>query len=243
MKLAGKPAPDTYLAAARTLGVDARAGGRLRGRAVRRGGRPRRRVRLRRRRRPRRPGGGAAPPRRGRRRDGPGRAPRGEHDSPPRVPRRAVGAPRDRAAPRHPRAERVALRALQRPHRTARQPRRGRAARSSGLVPERLLRAPLHCRTPKPATASPSPARRSSTSPTASCSDLLVDDEPFDVRYGNAAHARASPRLPRGDVEQAGGVDFPRRAHGARDLDATRVLHAAVRSSPSATRSSRSTVR
>ena len=38
--LRGKPAPDTFLAGARALGVRARAGGRLRGRAGRGGRRP-----------------------------------------------------------------------------------------------------------------------------------------------------------------------------------------------------------
>ena len=57
LNLAGKPAPDTYLAAARRLGVRRRAVGRLRGCAGRRRGGPRRRFRLRRRSRPRRPDG------------------------------------------------------------------------------------------------------------------------------------------------------------------------------------------
>ena len=38
--LRGKPAPDTFLAGARALGVEPAAGGGLRGRAVRGGGRP-----------------------------------------------------------------------------------------------------------------------------------------------------------------------------------------------------------
>ena len=68
-------------------------------------------------------------------------APGGFRDPAPRVPRGAVGAPRDRAAPRHPRADRVAVRALERPRRAAREPRRGRAARPPGHLPRRLPRA------------------------------------------------------------------------------------------------------
>ena len=46
-------------------------------------------------------------------------------------------------------------------------------------------------RTPRPATATRSPARRSSTSPNGKIIRLLVDDEPFDVRYGQLlAHER-----------------------------------------------------
>ena len=66
--LAGKPAPDTFLAAARALGVEPDAGGRVRGRARRRRGRPGRALRLRRRRRSRGSGRRAAPARRRRRR-------------------------------------------------------------------------------------------------------------------------------------------------------------------------------
>ena len=65
--LAGKPAPDTYLAAARALGVDPDAGGRVRGRARRRRGRAGGPLRLRGRRRPRGPGRRASPARRRRR--------------------------------------------------------------------------------------------------------------------------------------------------------------------------------
>ena len=58
------------------------------------------------------------------------------------VPGRAVGGPRDRARPRPAGADRVGVRALQRPHRAARQPRRGRAVRAARHLSERLLRGP-----------------------------------------------------------------------------------------------------
>ena len=66
--LKGKPAPDTFLAAARAFERAPGAGGGLRGRARRRRSGPCRRLRLRRRRRPRRPGRAAARARRERRR-------------------------------------------------------------------------------------------------------------------------------------------------------------------------------
>ena len=49
------------------------------------------------------------------------------------------------------------------------------------------------CPTPRPATASPSPARPSSTSPTASSSGCIVGDSPFDLRYGQVRSPRAGP--------------------------------------------------
>ena len=71
--LAGKPAPDSYLAAARKLGPRARRGGRLRGRAGRGGRRAGRAVRLRGRRGPGRAGRRAARGRGQHRGAGPGR--------------------------------------------------------------------------------------------------------------------------------------------------------------------------
>ena len=140
--LKGKPAPDTFLAGARALGVapaqaavfeDALAGvqaghdgdfGFVVG--VDRVGQA----------------DGAARARRRRRGQGPGRAAATSRDRAPGVPGRAVGGPRDRAAPRQPRPDRVGVRAVQRPHRAARQPRRGRALRPARHLPRRLLRDP-----------------------------------------------------------------------------------------------------
>ena len=63
-------------------------------------------------------------------------------DPSPVVSLRAVGDPRDTTcAVDELGAARVGVRALQRPHRAARQPRRGRAVRAAGHVPRRLLRA------------------------------------------------------------------------------------------------------
>ena len=135
----GKPAPDTFLAGARRRSAsrpaqaavfeDALAGVEA-GRAGE--------LRLRGRRRPRRAGRGSS------------RAHGAEHR------RRATSAScssamirhpafalepwalrETRARPRRARADRVGVRALQRAHRAARQPRRGRAARPAGHLPER----------------------------------------------------------------------------------------------------------
>ncbi len=67
--LSGKPAPDTFLAGAKALGLEPRGGGGVRGCAGWRGGRPGRRVRLCRGSGPGGAGGGAEGPRRGHRRD------------------------------------------------------------------------------------------------------------------------------------------------------------------------------
>ena len=83
------------------------------------------------------------------------------------VHRRAVD--RARAVARHgvPRRHRDRLRAVQRPHGPARQPRRGGAARHAGHLPQLLLRAAAAAVRRGRVTATRSRARRSSMSPTA----------------------------------------------------------------------------
>ena len=80
---------------------------------------------------------------------------------------RAVGVRETRLRPRRARPDRVGLRAVQRPHRPAGQPRRGRAARPARHLPQLGLRAAAAAVRRGRATATPSRARRSSTSPTA----------------------------------------------------------------------------
>src|SRR6266550_3823571 len=63
-----------------------------------------------------------------------------ESDHPPRLRRRALERPRDAARPERARADGVRVRALERSHRPARQPRRGRALRDPGDLPELVLR-------------------------------------------------------------------------------------------------------
>ena len=111
---------------------------------------------------------------------------------------------------------RVGLRALQRPHRTAGQPRRGRAARAARHLPQLVLRAAAaalrrgRLRLPRVR------ARPSSTSPTASSIRLLVDDEPFDVRYGELRSHERVLDLRAGTLERDGasGARRPARRSG-----------------------------
>ena len=126
------------------------------------------RLRLRRRRRPRRARRRAARARRRRRRRRTSPSCSGDR-APPIRRAEPVGDPRDARSTSTCCAQtRVGVRALQRPHRPARQPRRGRAARPARHLPQRRSTRLARCRTPRPATATPRTARRSSTSPTAS---------------------------------------------------------------------------
>ena len=129
----------------------------------------------------------------------------------------------------------------ERPHRAARQPRRGRALRRPGLVPERVLRAAPAARTPRRATASPSPVRRSSTSRTASSIRLLVDDEPFDVRYGDLRSHERVLDLRDGVLRRHGGVVLPGGATASASHRPASCRSHSERSPRSCTRSSRST--
>ena len=166
--LRGKPAPDTFLAGARALGLeageaavfeDALAGVEA-GRAGQFG--------YRRRRRSRRAGGGAATARRGRRRDGSGRVAGPLMIKQADVHRRALvrcgrprststGWPRPSRCSRCPTATSAGAATWTRASRTACRAATSTASTSCG-----------RCPTPRRRTGCPSPARRSSTSPTAS---------------------------------------------------------------------------
>ena len=107
------------------------------------------------------------------------------------VPGRAVGGPGDRARPRPAGAVRVGVRAVERAHRAARQPRRGRAARHPGHVPQLVLRAAPAALRRGRATAIPESGQTVVNVTNGKLIRLLVDDEPFDVRYGELrAHER-----------------------------------------------------
>ena len=69
---------------------------------------------------------------------------------------------------------------------------------------------------------------------------LLVDDEPFDVRYGELRSHERVLDLRAGVLRRVGRVGVADRARGARLLDAAGVVHASARSRRSPTRSSRS---
>ena len=180
--LQGKPAPDTFLAGARgarrrarrrppcsrtrSPGVEAGRAGQLR---------------LRRRRRPRRAGRRAARARRRRRRrrTSPSCSTRRGDRSQSRLPGRALGL-RETALDLDLLAQtRVGVRAVQRPHRPARQPRRGRAVRAPGHLPQRLLRAAPAALRRGRRTATRSRARRVVNVTNGKIIRLLVDDEPL----------------------------------------------------------------
>ena len=141
---------------------------RLRGRPGRHGRRPRGPVRLRRRRRPGRAGRRAAPARRRHRGQGPRRADREDaRDHRPGLRRRALVAARDRA--RTSTCCRRASRCSRCPTATsAGAATSTRASRTACPAPTSTASTNCtRCRTPRPATATRSPARPSSTSPTA----------------------------------------------------------------------------
>ena len=129
--------------------------------------------------------------------------------------------------PRRARPDRVGVRALQRAHRPARQPRRGRAARPARHLPERRSTSCGRCPTPRAATAIPSRARRSSTSPTARSSGC-------SSTTSRSTSATASSRATSGcstcaPACCAATVEWvsPARTRGARHLDAAGVVHPA----------------
>jgi alpha,alpha-trehalose phosphorylase len=122
-------------------------------------------------------------------------------------------------------ADRVGVRALQRPHRPARQPRRGRAARPARHLPQRLLRA-------APAAVRRGRLRLPRVRPdvvnvtNGKIIRLLVDDEPFDVRYGAAALATSACSTCARACCAATSSGLAGRAR-VRSLDAAGVVRAA----------------
>ena len=72
---------------------------------------------------------------------------------------------------------------------------------------------------------------------------LLVDDEPFDVRYGDAARARAGAGPAGRHADPDGGLDVPGRGQRSRSVARGWSRSPSARSPPSATRSRRSTGR
>ena len=183
------PRRTRILRGARRLGVDARRGGGIRGRPFRGGGRPRRALRPRRRRRPGRAGRRAATPRRRRRRDRP-RRPAWTPDD-----HRMTRSPSSRGRSARPRststclAQSESLFALSNGHiGLARQPRRRRAARPAGHLPQLVLRDPAAALRRGRLRLSRRKVRPIVDVTNGKILRLLVDDEPFDVRYGELLH-------------------------------------------------------
>ena len=134
---------------------------------------------------------------------------------------------------------RVGLRAVQRPHRPARQPRRGRARRPARHLPQRLLRGRARCPTPRPATAIPRTARRSSTSPTASSSACWSTTSRSTSATASCSRTRATLDLRAGVLRREVQWRSPAGPRDPAALDAAGVASPSARSRPSTTRSSR----
>ena len=222
--LRGKPAPDTFLEAARVARRPARAGGGLRGRARRRAGRARRRLRLRRGRRPRRPARRAARPR---------RRPSWSTTSPscsviaqPHFSVEPWAVREERPRPRPAGPGRVGVRALQRPHRAARQPRRGRAVRDARAPTSTASTRSARCRTPRRATAIPEDGQTVVNVTNGKIIRLLVDDEPFDVRYGTLVSHDRTLDLRAGVLRREVALALAGGARDRGELGAPRVLRA-----------------
>ena len=129
-----------------------------------------------------------------------------------------------------PRPERVAVRARQRPHRPARQPRRGRARRPARHLPQRLPRDPPAALRRDAPTATPRRARRVAQRHRRQAHPPAGRRRAVRRPLRRAARARARARLPR-------GRPAPSRCTGARppggevrvDLDAHRLARPARR--------------
>ena len=228
--LKGKPAPDTFLAGARRLGVDAAARGRVRGRRRGRRGGARGRVRVRRRRRPGRPRRRPARARRGHRRPRPRGAPgRG---------RRVIDHPafsvepwalRETALRLELLAQSESLFALANGHIGL----RGNLdeGEPNGL-PGTYLNG-FHEIRPLPyaetAYGNPEAGETVLSVTDGKLMRLLVDDELFDVRYGELDRARARPRLPRRAPAAPRALALAGRRAGPAGLDAHRLARPARR--------------
>ena len=158
----------------------------------------------------------------------------------PGVPGRALVAARDRARPRPPGAD--ASRCSRSPTGTSACAATSTRASRSGS-PARISPASTscaRCRTRRRATATRRPARRSSTSPTASSSGCWSTTSRSTSATARCAATSACSTC--GPACCAAASSGPRRrARGARALDAARVASRSARSPRSATRSSRST--
>ena len=151
-------------------------------------------------------------------------------DRAPGLPGRAVGGARDRAGPRQPGADRVGVRPLQRPHRPARQPRRGRALRDPRDLSRRLLR-------DAPAAVRRGRLRLSGGRPDGGQRHQRQDHPPAGrgraVRrpLRRPAQPRAGARPARRRAAPHGRVGVADRAAGARALHPAGLVHPARRGS------------
>ena len=148
-----------------------------------------------------------------------------------------------RARPRRARAHGVDVRARERPHRPAREPRRGRAVRRARHVPELVLRAAA-------VAVRGGRLRLPGVRPDARQRDERQDHPParrrravrHPLRRAPLARARARPARPASCAAPPSGCRPPGAAC-PRPVDATRLVRRSARPRRSSTRSSRSTGR
>ncbi len=224
--LRGKPSPDTFLAGAAGPGCPAGRGGDLRGRTRRCRGRPSRTLRLRRRREPVRPGRSSA--RQGRPRRGlrPGRAARGRVTS-PRTFEVEPWSVREASLDLDALAQTESVFALANGHIGL------RANLDEGEpfgLPGTYLNSFYELRPLPYAEAGfgyPESGQTIVNVTNGKIIRLLVDDEPFDVRYGRAARARARARSPVGSASPPRGVGLTRRRNGPCAVDPARLVRPA----------------
>ncbi len=103
-----------------------------------------------------------------------------------------MAATRDPAEPGSAGPVGIGVRLVQRPHRAARQPRRRRTVRSARHLPERGSTRRVRCPMPRPDTAIPRPASRSSTSPTARSSGCWSTTSPSTSDTANCTTTSGS---------------------------------------------------
>ena len=232
--------PTRILAGAARARRRAGARRRVRGRARRRRGRAGGQLRLRRRRRPRRPGRRTARARRRRRREGSRRAAGASVIDHPAFPVEPW-AVRETELDLDRLAQTESVFALANGHIGLRgEPRRGRAVRPARHVPRRLLRAPPAAVRRGRLRLSRRPGQTVVNVTNGKIIRLLVDDEPFDIRYGELRQHERVLDLRAGVLRRTRRVGLARPDARAGPLHAAGVVHAAGGRRRSSTRSSRS---
>ncbi len=150
-----------------------------------------------------------------------------------------LGRAREHAGPRLPGPDGVGVRALQRPHRPARQPRRGRAPGAARHLPERLLRAAaaaLRRDRLRPARGGPDRRQRDQRQGDPAAGRRRALRHPLR----RAAKPRAHARLPRRHAAPRGRVVLAGRSVRSRSARRASSRSPSARSRRSPTRSSRS---
>ena len=187
-------------------------------------GRPRRRLRLRRRRRPRRPGRRAARARRRRRRRATWRSCWPMSDEHPDFAVEPVGASARHGLDLGLLAQSESVFALSNGHIGLRgNLDEGEPAGAARHLPQRLLRGRGRCPTPRPATATPRTGQTVVNVTDGKLIRLLVDDEPFDVRYGELLEHERVLDLRAGTLRRDGRTGARRRAARC-ELRSTRLV-------------------